>query len=293
MTDLGATTEFLVLDGFFKAMPLEEGGQRLVYLQASNEAVDYQNEVVMAKALADSADYFLRFGNLDIDHLTQTGPKRGVPGFAAFEIGRPVDVKVSGTETWVKGLIAQGDAPAATEANLFWDSITKVSPPQRWYPSVGGAIDPAGRSTIIDPVTKQKRTLIKSVRWTNIGFSKTPVNLDVPTVSTVPFGALAKSWSPDGLDLTKALEAGYGTDAATLTGGAALRAQSADPKIQNYWEFRERLAGDLRRRRVGSTPRELVKHASTAMGMPEGQAGEWTERFLMDLSARRNLERVK
>jgi hypothetical protein len=284
MLDFGAT-DFLSFGDFLKATPAEEGGHRYVYLQASNEATDFQNEVVLSKALAESADYFLKFGNLDLDHITVSGPKKGTPNYAAFEIGRPLEVKANGSETWVKGEIFQGDTPTAANANTFWESLTRQRPPQRWYPSVGGSV--MARSDVIDPVTREKRTLIKAVRWVNIGFSKTPVNLDVPTVSATPFGALAKSWGPEGLDLRKALEAGYGTDSATLTGGGALRTQSLDPQIQNYWDFRERLAGDIRARKAGSRADDLIKHASEKYRLDPALAGEWTERFLGDLRGAR------
>lgn len=279
-----SATDFLsVSDLFLKARPSEEGGHRFIYLEASNESLDAQGEVVLAKALSDSADYYLRYGNIDLDHVTQTGPRRGIADYARYEIGRPVDVKVDGSATFVKGQIFQGDGPAAANANLFWDSITKLRPPQRWYPSVGGAV--------IDRDASKR--LIKSVRWSNIGLSKTPVNQMVPTVSAVPFGALAKAWGSMGLDLDKAMEAGYGTDSATLADGAALRTQSLDPAVSSYWDFRDRLAGDLRKGRVhASSPAALARHATTAFGLNSADAAEWTERFLADLKAGRTSKRT-
>ena len=275
--------EYLTICDFLKATPAEEGGRRFVYIQAANEALDQQNEVLLAKALKESAPYFLRYGNLDLDHITQIGPKRGISGYQAYEIGRPVDVRVDGPSTMVKGEVYSGEAPVAQNANLFWDSLTKLKPPQRWYPSVGGKIleDEHG----FDPKHRVARRLIKAVRWTNIGFSKTPVNQDVATVATVPFGALAKSWGSDGLDLLKALEAGYGTDAASLSGGGALRQQSLDHGVQSYWDFRDRLAGDVKQRRVGVMPERIVQHAREHYGLDAATAAEWTERFLADLRA--------
>src|SRR5580704_14596951 len=85
-----------------KAMPATEGGQRFVYLEASNESRDYQNEVILAKALADSADYFLKYGNIAHEHYTQTSKPNpaknwpGIPNHESFEIGRPVEARVDG-----------------------------------------------------------------------------------------------------------------------------------------------------------------------------------------------------
>lgn len=286
-----SATEYLSFTGFLKAArPAQEGGERVVYLEASNQARDLQGEVVLAKALQESADYYLKFGNLDIDHKTQLGPKAG-PDYLLYEIGQPVEVRASGNSTWVKGRIYSGDGQVAEHANRFWDSITKLIPPKRWYPSVGGAIQERGVSA--DPRTGAATPVVKKVRWTNIGFSATPVNPALPTVSTVPFGALAKCWGAGGLDLSKALEAGYGTDAATLTGGAALRTESLDRHIQSYWDFRDRLAGDVLKKRVQPSAAALIAHANAHYGLDQAEASEWTERFLADLRTGLHSKRKK
>lgn len=276
-----ADSNFLSVPDFLKATPSEEAGRRFLYLEASNEARDFQGEVVLAKALADSASYYARYGNLDIQHRSVIGLAAGDPKYHLHEIGRPVDVKVEGGKTFVKGEVFSGDTPVAACANDFWDSITKLRPAQRWYPSVGGQIQDAEKST--DPKTGSPRRVIKKVRWTNIGFSRTPVNPAVPTVSTVPFGVLAKCWGAEGLDLTKALEAGYGTDVATLEGGGALRKQSLDHHIQSYWDLRDKLAGDIRTNAVKAHPAALVDHTHTKYGIDKVEASKWVERFLADL----------
>jgi hypothetical protein len=283
--DDAAETDFLSIEGLFKANPREEGGRRFIYMQASDESVDHQGEVVLAKALADSSDYFLRYGNIDLDHRTQIGPVAGQPSHHTFEIGKPVEVKIDGPRTFVKAELYQGDTPVAENANMVWDSLTKVRPAQRWYPSVGGQ---CSRATIIDPATKQPRRAVVSTRWTNIGMSRTPVNLSVPTAATVPFGALTKSMGAHGWDMRKALEAGYGTDVAALTGGAALRGQSLDRRPQNYWAFRESLAGDLRKNRVQATIDAMVAHAGSQYGLEPHEAVEHVERFLTEANRTRN-----
>lgn len=277
-----ATIDFISVP-FAKAMAVEDGGARLLFIEASNEARDYQGEVVLARALADSANYYRQFGNIDLDHITQLGPKVGIANYPLFEIGRPVEVAVRDGRTFVKGQLYQGDGQTAEKANMVWDSLTRQTPPARWYPSVGGQVLEKG--TVQDPKTGAQHTVIRSVRWTNLALSKTPVNLTVPTVSTVPLDVFAKCWSPAGLDLTKALEAGAGTDVARLEGGAALRKQSLDRHVHSYFEFRDRLAGAIRKKRVRSNADAMVQHAHDEMGMSKAQAAEWTERFLADLRA--------
>lgn len=280
---LDRVPDYLCITQMLKATPSVEAGERFIYLEASNEARDQQGEVVLAKALEESADYYLRYGNLDLDHLTQLGPKAGIANYALFEIGRPVEVKVSGGKTLVKGQIYKGEGPVAEKANQFWSSLIDLNPPQRWYPSVGGAVMEKGMD--IDPKTGAKHAIIKRVRWTNIGFSKTPVNQTVPTVTTVPFGALAKCWGPLGLDLNKAMEAGYGTDSAQLTDGGALRKQSLHGSPMNYFDMRDKIAGAIRKGSVGKNPgaKELVNFASSNFGVSLDEAAETVERFMRDL----------
>jgi hypothetical protein len=273
--------DFISVPGFLKAMPLEESGRRMVYIEASNESVDVQGEVVMSKALAESAGYYKQFGNLDIDHITQIGAKQGIPDYTLYEIGRPVDVTVKDGRTFVKGELYSGLGAAAEKANQVWSSLTEINPPARWYPSVGGqtlekavAFDDGG----------VRRAYIKRVRWTNVALSKTPVNQSVPSVQTVPMPVFAKCWGAHGLDFAKALEAGYGTDSATLTGGGALRVQSLHGSPMGYMEFRDRLADAVR----GGRPSErgaqpLVALAMREFGLSQDKATAWVGRFLRDL----------
>lgn len=281
-TQLHNDPEFLCISHMLKATPVEEGGERFIYLEASNEALDVQNEVVLAKALEESADYYLRYGNIDLDHLTQVGAKAGVPDYNLFEIGRPIDVRIDGSRTFVKGQIFSGEGPAAKKANEFWNSITDLNPPQRWYPSVGGAV--LEKSEDVNPRTKAKCSMVTRVRWTNIGMSKTPVNTDVPTATTIPFGVLAKCWGPAGLDITKAIEAGYGTDSANLTGGGAMRKQSLHGVPANYWDFREKISSALMSKTLGNpTASRLVDFAVSQYGMSHDDAAKYVERLMRNI----------
>ncbi len=283
--------DFLQIESMFKAIPAEEGRERFIYFEASNEKLDQQNERVMAKALEDSAAHYLKFGNVDLDHYSLLGKPNpakgwvGLPNHELYEIGRPVDVRIEGKRTFVKSHLFQGASDLATNANMVWDSMTKIDPPKQWYPSVGGSV--LAKSIQIDPETKNKIGVVEKVRWTNVALSRTPVNQNLPNAMTVPFGALAKCWGAQGLDFAKALEAGYGTNVANLTGGAALGMQSLDRKPANYFDFRDRLAGDLRGKSLGKNPgaRDIVKHCAQNFGLSLDEAAEYTERFMRDLKA--------
>jgi hypothetical protein len=274
-------SEYLSIPDMLKATPSQEGDHRYLYLEASNESRDYQGEVVLAKALAASADYYRRYGNFDVQHRSMIGLANGDPLYHLHEIGRPETVRVDGTRTFVKGIVFSGEGQVAEAANNFWDSLTKLHPPQRWYPSIGGKIE--GSERRIDPETRESHRVITKVMWCNIGFSRTPVNPKVPVIQTVPFGILAKCWGVGGLDLTKAMTAGYGTDSATLTGGAALRTQSLDHKPQTYWDVRDKLAKAMRGGKISAQPEALARHLSESYGVDPAEAAEHVERFLTDL----------
>lgn len=279
---LAGVPDYISVGSMLKATPAMEAGERICYFEASDESLDVQNEVVAAKALAESADYFLRYGNIDIDHFTMIGAKAGIPDYPLYEIGRPVDVRQRDGRTFVKAQIYSGTGRAAERANQFWSSLTEINPPARWYPSVGGAV--LQKSVEIDPDTKMRKAIIKKVRWSNIGVSKTPVNQNVPNCATMPIGAFAKSMTAAGLDLSKALTAGYGTDAAALTGGSALRKQSLHG-ARDYSRMREFVAAAIRDDRIKAPfASSIMSFAVDEFGLSEDEAAEFTERLMRDIS---------
>lgn len=282
---LGQIPDFVFVETMLKAVPAEEAGERFIYLEASREDRDQQNEIVLSKALQDSADHFLKFGNIDIDHKSMPSVARqyGINDPESWEVGVPSEVKFRDGKTFVKARLFSGDTPLADRANMVWDSMTKLNPPARWYPSVGGAV--LEKSVKIDPETKDKVGVVTKVRWSNLAISRQPVNQHVGAVTTVPFGALAKAWTPEGLNISKALEAGYGTDSAALAGGAALRKQSLHGAPVSYFEMRDTLSKLMLDGSVGANPgaRELAEYCSVKFGLSPDESAEFVERFMRDL----------
>ena len=280
---LAEVPEFLSISEMLKATPAEEGGERFIYFEASNEGIDQQNEKVLAKALEDSASHFLKFGNIDIDHFTILGARAGIANPMAFEIGRPVDVTIRDDRTFVKAQLYRGEIDLARNANMVWESMTQLNPPARWYPSVGGAI--LAKSVEIDPDTNNKVAVVTKVRWTNVGLSRTPVNQHLPAAGSAPMGVFAKSMN--GFVIAKALEAGYGTDAASKTGGAALGMQSIDTgPPRSYFEFRDHIAHAIQSREAKiQTADGLTAYSVKHFGLSPDEAAEWVDRFLSDLKS--------
>lgn len=287
---LAGIPDYLSIECMLKATPAQEGEQRFIYLEASREAQDQQNEVVLAKALEESADHYMKFGNVDIDHKSMPSVAKsfGIDEPHLWEVGAPVDVRFDGSATFVKAQLFTGDTPLAEKANMVWDSMTKLNPPRKWYPSVGGKV--LQKSIRIDPETGAKVGVVSGVRWTNVAISQHPVNQHVGGITTIPFGVLAKSWGAGGFDMTKALEASYSTDAAAKTGGAALGTQSLDVGRHrtptSYYDFREQLSKAIKNGLVDSMSADgLVSYSAGNFGLSFDEAAEWIDRFLGDLKS--------
>lgn len=282
-TDLLATLpDFVSFGMLMKATPREESGKRIIYVEASKESKDQEGEIVLIKALRDSVEVFKKFGVLDLDHLSMpsVAAKNGITDPENWVIGQPIDVAFRGDTTIVKAQLRRGDSRLAERANKVWEGLTKVDPPDRYYASVGGAV--TARAIRLDPLTKSKVPVITGTHWNNLALSLNPVHPDLGPATTSPIGIFTKSL---GGWVMKALEASHSTDSASLTGGGALRMQSLDTGTFNYFDFRNKLAEDMRGGLVGDNPgaRELVAYCTRTFGLSEYDAAEHVERFYRDL----------
>lgn len=291
MTDnelLATLPDFVRFDTLMKARPAVESGERIIYVEASTEARDQEGEIVLSKALKDSLDVFLKFGVVDLDHKSMPGvaQKYGIPqeDCPKWIVGQPVGVRFDGDKTIVKAQLRKGDSPLAAQANQIWDGLTNVSPPDRYYASVGGSV--LSREIRIDPKTKDRVPVITQTRWNNLALSLNPVNQHLGAATTLPIGTFAKAFG--GFVLNKALESGYATDSTGMTGGQALSMQSLDTGMSSYFDFRERLSRDIRAKKPG---RDITNYVMAAYGFPADQASEWVERFLKGIKAARAIGR--
>lgn len=271
---LSSLPDYMVFGTMLKATPATEGDDRIIYVEASKETQDIEGEIVLAKALKESAEYFLKFGVLDLDHksMPSVAQKFGLTA-EEWAIGQPLEVKFAGDTTIVKAKLYAGDTPLSAKANNVWDGLTKLNPPARYYASVGGQV--LGREIRIDPKTGDRIPVITKTRWNNLALSNTPVHDGLDVASAAPMGVFAKSMN--GYVLNKALEASYATDATAMTGGAAFGMQSLDTGIHSYFDFRERISEAIRGRKVG---RDITKYAIRTFGLSHEQASDWVERFL-------------
>lgn len=293
---MNTTLNFIALTGLLKATPRQEAGERYIYMEASNESIDAAGERVLAKALQASVEEYKRFGNVDIDHISIIGAKAGIPDYLLYEIGQPEEVRIDGRHSFVKARLYQGETRMAEKANEVWESMTLLTPPARWYPSVGGAV--LEHQTAIDPELKKSVRMVTRVRWTNVALSRTPVNQALPTASSIPFGMFAKCWDEgeNAIDLIKAgaLVAGQSYPLQDASGGQALRHQSQDRKCQrltSYWDYRNRISKAIEGHRVtvmGGDPTSLAKFTSEEYGLSPDDAARYVERYLGDIQRNRS-----
>lgn len=154
---------------------VNEGGERRVSVEASNEFEDKEGDVILQKALLDSSDYFIKNGHFDIDHISELGHRMGISNPERYIIGYPTTVKDLGDKrTGVEGFIFKHkeglNDPSKNVYDAFWNSL-QTDPPTRWKASIYGTANELDTSG-----TTAKRHIVKAITWKSLAFTKRPVN---------------------------------------------------------------------------------------------------------------------
>ena len=196
---------------------VEENGQWIVYLEASNELKDQDGEVVDQAALKKAADYYLSHGVISWDH------KHKQTNDPEFIIGEPLDVQFTDEgKTLVKGWLYQQNE----KAKKVWNNIRSKA--KRLGASIGGGI------------LAKAEDHIRKVIWDEVAITHKPINDGtLGGVQLIPFAAFAKAVSfSEGTtsleEFIKALTAGSGVDASQFTGGRALTPESLQGSTVKY-----------------------------------------------------------
>jgi len=164
-----------------KAREESRSGRRIVEVEASNESVDLDGDVVLQSALLDSAPTFIATGHLDIDHKSEFGARLGIPNPTSYIVGRPLDVrKAEGGRTLVEGEISRSldgrDDPVNYKYDEFWASLRR-DPPVYWFASIyGWPTDLEDCSKGSCEATGATRFIIKSLDWRSLAFTQMPKN---------------------------------------------------------------------------------------------------------------------
>lgn len=197
-----------------KAIDTDEHGNYVVWAEASNENLDFDEQVVMQRALLDSQDYFLKNGVISYDHRhLKASPGETDWNPEKYIIGEPMEVQRQGGKTLVKAKLYRS-------SNLAQEIVKKLeSGSTRIKTSVGGRKPQT--ETYWDPKLKKNIERVTSVLWDELAITPKPVNqtLEPITMTTAQF---VKS------EIGKALMAGSGTDSASMSGGRSLVAEDLE-----------------------------------------------------------------
>jgi hypothetical protein len=189
-----------------------DGDRRMVEVEASNQVVDSEGDVILQRALLDSADRFVKTGHLDIDHISEIGDRLGIPNPTDFIVGVPTEVKDLGDGR--TGVVGELHKKGRAKADELWDSL-KAEPPVRWQASIYGFPVPGAvvdaRVAKAEDLMGATRFLVKSLEWRSLAFTRNPVNTAIKgaarVVTAKSFLAFMKSKVPALLgDLSKADE---------------------------------------------------------------------------------------
>lgn len=160
----------------------DDTGRRLISVEASNEAVDSEGDVILQAALMGSAASFVKTGHIDIDHISELGDRLGIANPTSYIIGRPLEVKdLGGKRTGVVAEIFRAHDgkvdPLAHRYDSFWESL-HTDPPVMWRSSIYGfPLD--GQTEDHRDRGGNKRFVVKGIDWRSLAMTRNPINTDI------------------------------------------------------------------------------------------------------------------
>ena len=254
----------------------DEFGNYIFEVEASNENLDLQNQIVLQNALMESREEFLRNGVISYDHLHKRKAEDGSAiSDPSMVIGEPMDVRAEGKSTIVTGKLYSTNEKAREIIKMLKAGSTRVKA------SVGG---------IFPKIVKDARTGVEKVihvLWNDLALTVSPVN------GTVGSAGLAKALEPGEFvaalpeEMKKALSAGYETDSEGMEGGRTLAGEdvqgaAADVSPEGSADM-ERKAIDELIRRLRSQKIRGIRQAEAflvSFGMEEARAAEAVREIL-------------
>ena len=282
MTDTESFNDvYLSLDIRKSAGATDDYGNYIFEVEASNENLDLQNQIVLQRALMESKDEFLKGGVISFDHLHKRKDENGnVISDPSMVIGEPIDVYFDkdNKKTIVKGKLYANNEKAKDLIKMLKAGSTRVRA------SVGG---------IFPQVVKNLKTGVEKIThvlWNDLALTTSPVN------NTVGSAVFAKSMTAAEfvdflpVEIKKALSAGYNTDSATKTGGEALIPEDTSTKTvdvsntqainkaENEEEVVERLVDLAKKGRIDGE-KDAIDFL-VFNGIPKEKAGEITREII-------------
>ena len=233
MTDTDSfNTIYLNLEIRKSKEKVDDFGNYLFEVEASNENLDLQNQIVLQNALMESKEEFLKGGVILYNHLHKRKDEQGnVIADDSMIIGEPVDVLFDEKtkKTIVKGKLYATNEKAKDIIKMLKAGSTRVRA------SIGG---------IFPKIIKNVKTGVEKIThvlWNDLALTTMPVN------NTVGYAVFAKSMTATQfveslpIEIKKSLCAGYNTDSATTTGGQALIPEDTNTKTIDATETAQTL----------------------------------------------------
>ncbi len=177
---ISAEAYIIPLEVTIKARADDGSGKRIVEVEASSEKVDAQGDVVLQKALMDSADSFVKSGHLDLDHYSEIGHRLGLKDPSSYIVGRPIEVNdLGGKRTGVVGEIMRSKDgtfdPNDNKYDGFWKTL-QSDPPVHWLASIYGFPSDIENCTEKSCANGATRFVVKAIDWRSLAFTRKPVN---------------------------------------------------------------------------------------------------------------------
>lgn len=193
---------------------IDKDGNYTFEVEASNENLDLQNQIVQQKALIKSKEYFLSNGIISDDHQHKVRKEDGtVESDKTKIIGEPISVWTDGKSTFVKGKLYSNVEAAKPFIDLLKAGSSRVKA------SVGGIMPKV-------KMNEDGSETVTSFMWNDLALTCSPVN------STVGSAVFAKSLT--NLEFCKALSASTDSfDSAELKDGAAMIPEDDEKTLTN------------------------------------------------------------
>jgi hypothetical protein len=160
----------------------KEDGKRILEVQASSEDRDLEGDVILQKALLDSADSFIENGHIDLDHISEIGHRYGIENPDQYILGYPLAVidKGKGRTSVRLELIqdAEGEEDPKAPYNFIWKSL-HTKPPMKWSASIYGFPKDGEWKDCSETEcsgSKATRYLVEGLDWKSLALTRKPVN---------------------------------------------------------------------------------------------------------------------
>ena len=175
----GDSDYIIEIPAIVKALPTADGSRKIAF-EASNEAVDSEGDVILQKALLDSAPTFLKNAKgIDLDHLSEVGSRYGLNP-QEFVVGRPLRVFDMGEgRTGVEGELFKNNK----HADEIWEGLTNGAG-RPWRASIYGFPHSEYPDSLVD-IRKSAdhpnpygatRFIVKKLIWQSVALTQSPVN---------------------------------------------------------------------------------------------------------------------